>query len=49
MGVGFSSRGCRRRYQTSRSDCTISQAGFFIEMALAYITPVAILDKKHPK
>jgi hypothetical protein len=28
---------------------SIAQAGFFIEMALASTTPVAILDTKHPK
>jgi hypothetical protein len=27
----------------------IADAGFFMQVALAAITPVAILDKKHPK
>jgi hypothetical protein len=41
--------GGKRVVLTAPFNESIAQAGFFIEMALASITPVAILDKKHPK
>ena len=48
--VGEVAVGCGKRVVlTAPSNESIAHAGFFIEMALASITPMAILNTKHPK